>query len=123
VEAHLLGTATNLGRRSKTPDTALTTLAEKGVPDWVIRAQFRHVSPVMMAVNSHVRRRHWSLETLAPPRTETRRQRVTSHVTAAPVTKQRDRFSEREEAGPLAAVRRGLLALQVDGRRVQQLLR
>ena len=30
--------------------TALTRLAEKGVPDWVIRAQFGHVSPAMMGV-------------------------------------------------------------------------
>jgi integrase len=37
--------------------TALTRLAEKGVPDWVIRAQFGHVSPGMMAVYSHVRRK------------------------------------------------------------------
>ena len=37
--------------------TALTRLAEKGVPDWVIRAQFGHVSPAMMAVYSHVRRK------------------------------------------------------------------
>jgi integrase len=36
---------------------ALTRLAEKGVPDWVIRAQFGHVSPAMMAVYSHVRRK------------------------------------------------------------------
>ena len=35
--------------------TALTRLAEKGVADWVIRAQFGHVSPAMMAVYSHVR--------------------------------------------------------------------
>jgi integrase len=37
--------------------TALTRLAEKGVPDGVIRAQFGHVSPAMMAVYSHVRRK------------------------------------------------------------------
>jgi hypothetical protein len=37
--------------------TALTRLAEKGFPDWVIRAQFGHVSPAMMAVYSHVRRK------------------------------------------------------------------
>ena len=37
--------------------TALTRLAEKGVPDWVIRAQFGHVSPAMVAVYSHVRRK------------------------------------------------------------------
>jgi integrase-like protein len=37
--------------------TALTRLAEKGVPDWVIRAQFGHVSTQMMAIYSHVRRK------------------------------------------------------------------
>ena len=37
--------------------TALTRLAEKGVPDWVIRAKFGHVSTAMMAVYSHVRRK------------------------------------------------------------------
>ena len=75
---------------------ALTRLAEKGVPDWVIRAQFGHVSPAMMAVYSHVRRkaldeaakalepesRPTEPETPAPPRTHIRRQRVTSHVTS-----------------------------------------
>ena len=30
---------------------------EKGVPDWVIRAQFGHLSPAMMAIYSHVRRK------------------------------------------------------------------
>jgi integrase len=73
--------------------TALTRLAEKGVPDWVIRAQFRHVSPAMMAVYSHVRRKALdeaaqALEPDAPtqrptgPRTRRRRERVTSHVTS-----------------------------------------
>src|SRR6266487_2229901 len=37
--------------------TALTRLAERGVPDWVIRAQFGHVSPAMMTIYSHVRRK------------------------------------------------------------------
>jgi Phage integrase family len=37
--------------------TAITRLAEKGLPDWVIRAQFGHVSPAMMATYSHVRRK------------------------------------------------------------------
>src|SRR5215510_608166 len=37
--------------------TALTRLAEKGIPDWVIRTQFGHVSPAMMAVYSHGRRK------------------------------------------------------------------
>jgi hypothetical protein len=35
----------------------LPRLAEKGIPDRVIRAQFGHVSSAMMAVYSHVRRK------------------------------------------------------------------
>ena len=35
---------------------SLSLLADS-VPDWVIRAQFGHVSPAMMAVYSHVRRK------------------------------------------------------------------
>jgi hypothetical protein len=31
--------------------------AEKGVPDWGIRAQFGHVSAAMMAVYSHIRQK------------------------------------------------------------------
>jgi integrase len=79
--------------------TALTRLAEKGVPDWVIRAQFGHVSPAMMAVYSHVRRKALdeaakALEPEAssaippapePPdgsRTAIQDRRVTSHVTS-----------------------------------------
>ena len=75
--------------------TALTRLAEKGVPDWVIRAQFGHVSPSMMAVYSHVRRkaldeaaRALEPETAAPvpPTQETPETvspgGVTSHVTS-----------------------------------------
>jgi len=51
--------------------TALTRLAEKGVPDWVIRAQFGHVSPAMMAVYSHVRRKalHDAAKALEPDAT------------------------------------------------------
>ena len=36
--------------------TAVTTLAEKGLPDEVIRAQVGHVSPDMMKTYSHIRR-------------------------------------------------------------------
>lgn len=36
--------------------TAVTTLAEKGLPDWVIQAQVGHVAPQMMKTYSHVRR-------------------------------------------------------------------
>ena len=37
-------------------DTAVTTLAEKGSPDWVIQAQVGHVALQMMKAYSHVRR-------------------------------------------------------------------
>ena len=36
--------------------TAVTTLAEKGLPDWVIQAQVGHVAPEMMKMYSHIRR-------------------------------------------------------------------
>jgi integrase len=36
--------------------TAITTLAEKGLPDWVIQAQAGHVAPEMMKTYSHIRR-------------------------------------------------------------------
>ena len=36
--------------------TAITTLAEKGLPDWVIQAQVGHVAPEMMKTYSHTRR-------------------------------------------------------------------
>jgi integrase len=75
--------------------TALTRLAEKGVADWVIRAQFGHVSPAMMAVYSHVRRKALdeaasALEPEAAPDTvppisparSKRSRRVMSHVTS-----------------------------------------
>jgi integrase len=75
--------------------TALTRLAEKGVPDWVIRAQFGHVSPAMMAVYSHVRRKALdeAAKALEPDTTTTpanselektadQDRRVASHVTS-----------------------------------------
>jgi hypothetical protein len=37
--------------------TALTRLAEKGQPDWVIQAQMGHVSPTIMRTYSHIRRK------------------------------------------------------------------
>lgn len=37
--------------------TAITTLAEKGTPDWVIQAQVGHVDPQMMKTYSHIRRK------------------------------------------------------------------
>ncbi len=71
--------------------TALTRLAEKGLPDWVIRAQFGHVSPAMMAVYSHVRRKALdeAAQALEPSRpggmrSRARARRVTSHVTSQP---------------------------------------
>ena len=36
--------------------TAITTLAEKGLADWVIQAQVGHVAPSMMKTYSHIRR-------------------------------------------------------------------
>jgi len=36
--------------------TAITTLAEKRLPDWVIQAQVGHVAPEMMKTYSHIRR-------------------------------------------------------------------
>src|SRR5262245_54649330 len=72
--------------------TALTRLAEKGVPDWVIRAQFGHVSPAMMAVYSHVRRKalNEAAEVLEPDAVPSQgsddaarpADRVMSHVTS-----------------------------------------
>ena len=81
--------------------TALTRLAKKGVPDWVIRAQFGHVSPAMMAIYSHVRRRALdeAAQALEPDATEAlsptpevptevpvHDRRVTSHVTSQPTS-------------------------------------
>ena len=76
--------------------TALTRLAEKGVADWVIRAQFGHVSPAMMAVYSHVRRKalYEAAKALEPdvvpavappaqaPPPKDHQRRVMSHVTS-----------------------------------------
>ena len=73
--------------------TAITTLAEKGLPDWVIQAQVGHVAPEMMKTYSHIRRQALNqaadaLEPTAPsiaspttPR-ETRPARVMSHATS-----------------------------------------
>ncbi len=36
--------------------TAITTMAEKGLADWVIQAQVGHVDSQMMKTYSHVRR-------------------------------------------------------------------
>ena len=56
--------------------TAITTLAEKGLPDEVIRAQVGHVSPDMMKTYSHIRRQALdraaaALEPALPPAIDT----------------------------------------------------
>ena len=73
--------------------TAITTLVEKGLPDWVIQAQVGHVAPEMMKTYSHIRRQALNqaadaLEPTAPtiasattPR-ERRPARVMSHCTS-----------------------------------------
>jgi integrase len=53
--------------------TAITTLAERGLPDWVIRAQVGHVAPEMMKTYSHITRKALNqaaaaLEPAAPQR-------------------------------------------------------
>ena len=49
--------------------TALTRLAEKAQPDWVIQAQMGHVSPAMMKTYSHIRREALdeAADSLEPP--------------------------------------------------------
>jgi len=49
--------------------TAITTLAEKGLPDWVIQAQVGHVAPEMMKTYSHIRRQalNQAADALEPP--------------------------------------------------------
>ena len=37
--------------------TAIATLAEKGLPDWVIQAPVGHVAPETMKTYNHIRRR------------------------------------------------------------------
>ncbi len=70
------------------------------LPDWVIRAQFGHVSPAMMAVYSHVRRKALdeAAKALEPDATSlpenpndalVQDQRVTSHVTSQPTSARR----------------------------------
>jgi len=51
--------------------TAITTLAEKGLPDWVIQAQVGHVAPEMMKVYSHIRRQALNQEAAALKATTT----------------------------------------------------
>ncbi len=53
--------------------TAITTLAEKGTPDWVIQAQVGHVAPEMMKTYSHIRRQALNVaaSALEPSKTPT----------------------------------------------------
>jgi hypothetical protein len=53
--------------------TAITTLAEKGLPDWVIQAQVGHVAPEMMKTYSHIRRQalNQAADALEPTATTT----------------------------------------------------
>ena len=62
-EAGLEGVRFHDGRH-----TAVTTLCEKGVPDWVIQAQVGHVNTEMMKTYSHIRRQALNLagEALQP---------------------------------------------------------
>jgi integrase len=46
--------------------TAITTSAEKGMPDRVIQAQVGHVDPPMMKTYSHIRRRALDEAAAAP---------------------------------------------------------
>ena len=57
--------------------TAITTLAEKGLPDWVIQAQVGHVAPEMMKTYSHIRRQalNQAADALEPTRTPVRHRR------------------------------------------------
>ena len=91
--AVILRAARSIATISVSVCTALTRLAEKGVPDWVIRAQFGHVSPALMAVYSHVQRKalNEAAQALEPDpmpshtlksAPEERAERVTSHVTS-----------------------------------------
>jgi hypothetical protein len=50
--AGLTGVSFHHGRH-----TAITTLQEKGLPDWVIQAQVGHVSAAMRKTYSHIRRK------------------------------------------------------------------
>jgi hypothetical protein len=43
-------------RTSRSTTAAITTLAEKGLPDWAIQAQAAHVAPEMMKTYNDIRR-------------------------------------------------------------------
>jgi integrase len=66
--------------------TAITTLAEKGLPDSVIQAQVGHVAPEMMKTYSHIRRQalNQAADALEPTTTTTQSPQPTapkSHAT------------------------------------------
>jgi hypothetical protein len=68
--------------------TAITTLAEKGLPDWVIQAQVGHVAPEMMKTYSHIRRQALNeaaaaLEPSNPPTPAPQQPTPPSHAPAA----------------------------------------
>ena len=60
--------------------TAITTLAEKGLLDWVIQAQVGHVAPEMMKTYSHIRRQalNQAAAALEPTATKTGRSGCTA---------------------------------------------
>jgi integrase len=72
--------------------TAITTLQEKGLPDWVIQAQVGHVAPEMMKTYSHIRRQalNQAADALEPtaPATPAPRSAKTA-VTTAPARAKR----------------------------------
>lgn len=64
--------------------TAITTLAEKGMPDWVIQAQVGHVAPEMMKTYSHIRREALNQAAAALEPTKTDARPNTPPATASP---------------------------------------
>jgi Phage integrase family len=77
--------------------TAITTLAEKGLADWVIQAQVGHVAPSMMKTYSHIRRQALNeaadaLEPVAKP-TPTPAPKAAAARVAAPVPRVTSQFT------------------------------
>src|SRR5262249_16552376 len=71
--------------------TAITTLAEKGLPDWVIQAQVGHVAPEMMKTYSHIPRQALNepaaaLEPSNPPTPAPQQPTPSSHAPVAEKT-------------------------------------
>jgi integrase len=69
--------------------TAITTLAEKGLPDWVIQAQVGHVAPEMMKTYSHIRRQalNQAADALEPTVTATSEPLPTTAAVAKPASR------------------------------------